>query len=194
MRTATRADTAAQRGLSRLADPRVWGPVIGAVGASVFVHANRGRLPDVASTGASALWTGALAVFVWAVFVTPRHFPPPRPLPRSAGVVYLASVVGMIAVIQAGGRALEAIDHPDVVPAVIVLAVGLHFLPFARAFRTPMFTRLGIVMTALGATGLALGLAWTSTAAAVVAVTTGLVMLVVMADDALRQRPDSQQT
>ena len=44
---------------------------------------------------------------------------------------------------------------------MIVLAVGLHFLPFARAFDTPMFTRLGVVMTVPGGTGLLLGLAWT---------------------------------
>ena len=103
--------------------------------------------------------------------------------------MYLASVVGMIAVIQAGRVVLEARDLADVTPAVIVLAVGLHLLPFARAFRTPMFTRLGVVMTVLGGTGLLLGLAWTATATAVVAVVTGLVMLAVMTDDALRGRP-----
>lgn len=76
---------------------------------------------------------------------------------------------------------------------MIVLAVGLHFLPFARAFDTPMFTRLGVVMTVLGGTGLLLGLAWTATAAAVAAVVTGLVMLVIITDDALSDRPGPQQ-
>ncbi len=191
--TAVRSDTEVGRGLSRMADPRCWGPVIGAVGATVFVHANRGQLTDTASTGALALWTGALAAFVWAVFLFPRRFPPPGPLPRSAGWVYLASVIGMIALIQAGRFVLQAGDRDELAPAVIVLAVGLHFLPFARAFRAPVFARLGVVMAALGGTGLVLGLAWTATAAPAAAVVTGLVMLVVMADDALRARPGQQQ-
>lgn len=155
---------------------------------------NRGELPPTASAAAVVLWAAALAVFAWAVFLAPRSFPTPRPLPRSAGWVYLASVVAMVATIQLGRLWSEAADQGDVTPAVIVLAVGLHFLPFARAFRTPMFTRLGLVMTALGITGLVLGLVWTTTAAAVVAVVTGLVMLLVMTDDALRgQRTDGGQ-
>jgi hypothetical protein len=176
------------RGLSRMADARVWGPIIGAVGASVFVQSNRGQLPQTASAAAVVVWMALLAGFVWAVFLTPRRFPRPRPLPRSAGLVYLASVIGMIAMIQVGRSMLQSSDNADVVPAVIVLAVGLHFLPFARAFRTPMFARLGLVMTAFGATGLVLGLAWTPTAVAVLAVITGLVMLGVMTDNALRDR------
>lgn len=176
------------RGLQRPADPRCWGALVGALGASVFVHANRGRLPDVASTGAVVLWSGAVVAFVWAVFVVPRLFPRLRPLPRSAGWVYLASVAGMIALIQVGQVALRAIGNADVAPGVIVLAVGLHFLPFARAFVTPMFTRLGLIMTVLGVVGLVVGLAWTPTATAGVAVLTGLVMLVVITHDALRDR------
>ena len=177
-----------EQGLQRMADPRCWGPIIGAVGASVFVHANRHQLPHAASIAAVVLWTAALAASLWAVYLMPRRFPPPRPLPRRAGWVYLSSVVVMIAVIQAGRAILHTAERPDVAPAIIVIAVGLHFLPFARAFRTPMFARLGIVMTALGGMGLLLGLAWTATAAAAAAVTSGLVMLVVITEDALRDR------
>lgn len=176
-------------GLRRMADPRCWGPMIGAVGASVFVHANRGALPPAASNGAVVLWMAALAAFVWAVYLAPRRFPAPRPLARHAGWVYLSSVVAMLALIKAGRLMLQAAEKPDVVPAVIVLAVGVHFLPFARAFRTPMFVRLGSVMTGLGGIGLGLGLAWSATAATAAAVATGLVMLVVMTEDALRDRP-----
>ena len=176
-----------------MADPRCWGAVIGAVGASVFVHANRGQLADTASTGAVVLWLGALAGFVWAVFVTPRRFRPLRPLARSAGAVYLASVVGMIAVIQAGNGELQARGEADVAPALVVLAVGLHFLPFARAFDAPVFLRLGSVMVVTGVVGLVLGLTWTATAAAAVAVLTGLVMLLVMTEDARRDRPGARE-
>ncbi len=189
---AGRWEVEVDRGIRRMADPRCWGAAVGAVGASVFVHANRGQLPAAASVGAVALWLAALAAFLWAVYLRPRRFPPPRPLSRRAGWVYLASVAAMIAGIRAGRWGLVALDEADAVPAVIVLAVGLHFLPFARAFRTPMFTRLGIVMATLGGIGIVLGIVWTATVAAVVAVATGLVMLLVIAEDALRDEPDQR--
>ncbi|MBW9205753.1 hypothetical protein KV102_15315 [Mumia sp. zg.B53] len=174
------------RGLRRTGDPRVWGTTIGAAGASVFVHANRGELPSTASIVAVVLWVGALAAYVWAVFVRPRWFPEPEPVRGSAPWIYLASVVGMLALVQVGQMALDAGDKVDVLPAVIVLAVGLHFLPFARAFHTPMFIRLGLAMAALGVVGLVLGLAWTETAAPAIAVLAGLVMLLVITEAALR--------
>lgn len=177
------------RGLQHLVHPRVWGAVIGAIGGSVFVQANRGELPAAVSTGALVIWAGALAVFVWAVLITPRLFAPLEPLPRSAAWVYFLSVAGMLVGIQLGRFALDAVGRVDVFPGVIVLAVGLHFLPFARAFATPMFTRLGLVMAVLGVAGLVLGLAWTGTAAAAAAVVTGVVMLLVISQDAWSGRP-----
>jgi hypothetical protein len=177
------------RGLQHLGHPRVWGAVIGAVGGSVFVHANRGELPAAVSMGALVVWAAALAVFVWAVLITPRLFAPLEPLPRSAAWVYFLSVAGMLAGIQLGRFALDAVERVDVFPCVIVLAVGLHFLPFARAFATPMFTRLGLLMAVLGVVGLVLGLAWTGTAAAAAAVVTGVVMLLVISQDAWSGRP-----
>jgi hypothetical protein len=178
------------RGLQHLGHPRVWGAVIGAVGGSVFVHANRIELPAAVSAGALVVWAGALAVFVWAVLITPRLFVAPGPLPRSAGWVYFGSVAGMLVGIQLGRIALESVGRVDVFPGVIVLAVGLHFLPFARAFDTPMFTRLGLLMAVLGVAGLVLGLAWTGTAAPAAAVITGVVMLLVISQDAWSGRPD----
>lgn len=186
---ATSPSEAVDRGLRRPYDPRVWGAVVGAVGGSVFVHANRGDLPYAVSVVAAVLWAGALAVFVWAVLVAERRFPALKPLARSAGWVYLLSVAGMLALIQVGRLLLDSVGEVEAAPALIVLAVGLHFLPFARAFDTPMFTRLGLVMTVLGVVGLVLGIAWTATAAAGVAVLTGLVMLLVIAEAALRERP-----
>ncbi|MBC7279336.1 hypothetical protein [Nocardioides sp.] len=177
------------RGLQHLVHPRVWGAVIGAIGGSVFVHANRGELPAAVSTGALVVWAGALAVFVWAVLITSRLFAPLEPLPRSAAWVYFLSVAGMLVGIQLGRFALDAVGRVDVFPGVIVLAVGLHFLPFARAFATPMFTRLGLVMAVLGVAGLVLGLAWTGTATAAAAVVTGVVMLLVISQDAWSDRP-----
>ncbi|KAA1418182.1 hypothetical protein FE697_020310 [Mumia zhuanghuii] len=179
------------RGLRRPGDPRVWGTIVGAIGASVFVHANRVELAHTASLVAVVLWAAALATYVWAVFLVERRFPDPQQVSRSAGWVYLASVAGMLVVVQVGRAALDAGDAVDVLPGVIVLAVGLHFLPFARAFQTPLFTRLGLTMSVLGAVAVALGLLWTPTATAAIAVLTGLVMLLAIAEDALRDRRSS---
>ena len=68
----------------------------------------------------------------------------------------------------------------------MVLAVGLHFLPFAKAFHAPVFGALGgglaVVELAGAALGLFLGAPW-GAAAAVLA---GALMLVVMTLDAVQ--------
>ena len=85
---------------------------------------------------------------------------------------------------------VDAADRPGLRPAVIVVAVGLHFLPFAAAFHTPMFTRLGTLMALIGAIGVGLGWLLDPRWAAAAAVLTGVVMLVVIAADASgRVRP-----
>lgn len=169
-------------------DPRVWGSIVGAVGGSVFVHANRGGLSGSWPLIALLAWAVAVTVYVVAVFVMRRHFPRPEPVQRSAGLVYLASCLGMFALIAIGGRALAAAEAEQALPAVIVIAVGLHFLPFARSFNAALFWRLGLTMTVLGLIGLILGLAWTPVAAMAIAVLTGLVMLIAIAHDAYLTR------
>ncbi|MDN6178465.1 MAG: hypothetical protein L0J08_07975, partial [Micrococcaceae bacterium] len=67
----------------------------------------------------------------------------------------------------------------------VALAVGAHFLPYARAFAAPIFLWLGSVMVALGIAGLALGLTSTVVAAPAAAVAAGFVLLIGSAVDAL---------
>lgn len=167
------------RGVERAYDPRVWGSAVGAAGGCVFVLANRGSLAAPVAVLALVACVAALAFYVWRVWWRRRPFPEPEPVGRWAGLVYLASVAGMLVVVRLGRLALGE-DHADVLPGVIVLAVGLHFLPFARAFRTPLFARLGLVMAGLGVVALVLGLLWTPVATAAVAVLTGLTMLVLI--------------
>lgn len=176
------------RGLHRLWDPRVWGTIVGAAGATVFVLANRGGLGDPWPSVALLAWTVAFVIYAWLVFVRERTFGASRPVSPRAGLVYLGSVVGMLVLIRIGTALLDGAGRGGLRPAVIVVAVGLHFLPFAAAFHTPMFTVLGSIMAAVGAVGLTLGLAWDERAAAAAAVVTGVVMLVVIAVDAGRPR------
>ena len=61
------------RGVQRLWDPRVWGTIIGAVGATVFVLSNREALPAPVPTVATLAWTAALLLYVTFVFAAPRE-------------------------------------------------------------------------------------------------------------------------
>lgn len=181
--------TAPSRGVQQLLHPVVLGSIIGSAGASAFVHVNRGLLPGYGPTVALVAWAVALAVVVWVVLLRPRTLPrTPAPAPR-AGLVYVAAVVGMLVLMSLGRLALAALGHEDLQPAVVVLAVGLHFVPFARAFRAPVFGTLGLVVAALGVLGLVAGLVAGAVLAAAAAVLTGLVMLAVIALDQLRAAP-----
>lgn len=174
------------RGLHRLWDPRVWGTTVGATGATVFVMENRGELANPWPTVAALTWAGAFIAYAWFVFARPRVFGEIGPVGPRAGITYLGSVVGMLVLIRVGTALLDDAGRDGLRPALIVIAVGLHFLPFAAAFHTPMFTVLGSLMAVLGAAGLGLGWVWDDRAAATAAVMTAVVMLVVIAADAGR--------
>jgi hypothetical protein len=173
-------------GVYRLWDPRVWGTLVGATGATVFVLANRGALPVPWPTVATLTWAGVFLVYVWFVFGRARVFGEVDPVGPRAGVIYLVSVVGMLVLIRLGSGLLDDAGRAGLRPALIVVAVGLHFLPFAKAFHSPLFVVLGSLMAVLGAVGLGLGLVWDERAASASAVVTGILMFVVIAGDAGR--------
>ena len=179
------------RGVHRLWDPRVWGTIIGATGATVFVLTNRGALAAPWPTVATVAWAVALLPYLWFVFGAPRAFDQVVSVGARTGITYVGSVVGMLVLIRLGTVLLHDANIVGLRPALIVVAVGLHFLPFAKAFKTPMFLLLGTLMAALGPAGLVLGWAWHEWTAAASAVVTGLVMLLVIAGDA--RRPDGRR-
>lgn len=173
-------------GIATPLHPQVLGGLVGAIGASTFVLVNRGLLPGSWPTVASVVWLLALAAFAWASLLRPRVLPDLAPPAPRAGAVYGVAVVGMVALVAGGGAVLRATGQADLRPALVALAVGLHLLPFAVAFRAPVFRVLGGVVTAVGAVGLVLGLVVGATAARAAAVVAGLVMLAVMTADARR--------
>lgn len=181
--------SASERGVQRLWLPGVWGTIVGAIGATVFVMVNRGALPTPWPTIAVLAWLAAFLTYVFFVFLRPRAFAEFDAVAPRAGLVYVASVVGMIVLIRVGSALLPDDRVDELRPALIVIAVGLHFVPFAAAFHTPMFTVLGSVMFVIGTVGLVLGWWWIDNAAAASAVVTGMVMLVVIAADAARTAP-----
>jgi len=68
----------------------------------------------------------------------------------------------------------------------VAAAVGLHFVPFARAFRAPVFGVIGWTMAAVGAAGLVAGFVGVGSAGAGAAVVAGLAMIGLVALDAAR--------
>lgn len=164
------------------------GSVIGLIGASVFVLANRGNLPGAWQTIALVGYVAALAFYLWAVWLRPTSALPPgqEPAPR-AGLVYLGSVAGMLLLFFLGRLALVQADREELMPALIALGVGLHFVPFASAFREPVFAVLGWLLSIIGAVGLVAGWLGQQDAAPLAAVNAGILMLVVMGAGALRR-------
>ncbi len=181
----TAAPDRPHRGIRHLLHPQVVGAVIGGSGASVFVHANRGALPGARPAVAVAAWVAALLVCVWAALLRPRRLADARPA-RWAGLVYIASVAGMLVTFAVGRRVLDAVDRSELMPAVIVIGVGLHFVPFARSFAAPVFGTLGWTLAAIGVAGLLLGLVAGAVPVAAAAVLAGLAMLLLVARDATR--------
>ncbi len=112
---------------------------------------------------------------MWPVALGPMARPS-----RFALTVYVACVAGELALISLGSRALTAAGDGDLRPALISAVVGLHFIPFAWAFRERMFCWFGGLLCGLGATGLLAGAMGVAHAADALAVLSGLVMLTVI--------------
>ncbi|WP_426247475.1 hypothetical protein [Nocardioides sp. LHG3406-4] len=158
------------------ADPRRIGALVGLVGAVVFVFANAPDLTGTVATIARVvviLLVGAALVLLFGFSRWLGRFVVPAP---AALVVYGACVVGELLLIRSGSVALDDSGHGGARPALIAAVVGLHFLPFAWAFRERMFYWLGSALMALGLAGLGAELAEIETTASVAAVLAGLVM------------------
>jgi len=138
----------------RFADPRRIGALAGLVGAVTFVFSYAGGLLPAAAVTVQVLVIVLVGATLGILFVRPRglgRFVPPSWI---AVCVYLLCVVGELALISVGTAGLLQIGREELRPALIVLVVGLHFLPFAWAFHERMFTWLGAMLVVLGALGL----------------------------------------
>lgn len=168
-----------------LVDPRRWGSLIGLVGGMVFVASYSPPLGAVISVLAWVIGSGGVLMALFAHYVRPSALGPlsrPRPV---ALVVYVACVVGELALIAVGSRALDAVGQGELRPSLIAAVVGVHFLPFAWAFGEAMFFTLGGVVAGLGVLGLVLGVLSVPHAAEALAVLAGLAMIAVIVRYAL---------
>jgi hypothetical protein len=177
-----------------LVDPRRWGSLVGLVGGMAFIGINSSVLGPVASAIAWVAGLAAVVATLFAHYIRPVSLGPlarPRPL---ALATYCGCVVGEIALIAVGSRALAAVGHSELRPALIAAVVGLHFMPFAWAFRERMFLHLGGAVAVIGAAGLLAGALRVPRAADAAAVGAGLVMLTLITLHALgRFAPASLQ-
>lgn len=162
------------------ADPRRWGSLIGLAGGLVFVVSYSAALSHAVRI------SGWVAGSVLAAAALTAHYLRPVPLgpltrPKPAALaIYGVCVIGELAAINLGSRALTAAGHDDVRPALIAAVVGLHFIPFAWTFGERMFSWLGGLVATLGAAGLAAGFMGIPRAADAAAVTAGLVMMIII--------------
>jgi hypothetical protein len=116
---------------------RVIGCIVGAVGGLGFVLGNAGAVPGSLVWRIAAL-LGCVAI-AWFVVLRGRavHHRPPS---RTAMQTYGISVTAMVVAIPVGAAILSnALDRPNAVRVWVVLVVGVHFMPFARAFQLPAF-------------------------------------------------------
>lgn len=164
-----------------LLDPRRGGSLVGLLGGLVFVGSYSPALGAVASGLAWAAAVLGVLVALVAHYVRPVPLGPltrPRPL---ALAVYGGCVVGELALIAAGSRALDAAGRGELRPALIAAVVGVHFVPFAWAFGERMFLLLGAAVAVVGGVGLLVGAAGVRHAADAAAVLAGLVLIAVVA-------------
>lgn len=132
-------------------DPRRIGSSVAIVGGIVFAFANGGGVVEPPWLLALRILAVSLAaVCVWGLFIAPASLGTPAQPHRLAWLIYLLSVVAMLAAI-AGGRALlvgAGLEHAN--SSWIAVCVGLHFIPFAWAFRERMLAGLGLAVAAVG--------------------------------------------
>ncbi|MFW6599198.1 hypothetical protein ACQBAU_01850 [Propionibacteriaceae bacterium Y2011] len=97
------------------------------------------------------------ATLVWFVL---RHLPDDGELDQfRAGVkrynlVNLAQIGGIVVAIVVG----VLTGRPELIPGLIALVNGAHFVGLARTMRQPTYARLGLVVVGIGLVGLVIGI------------------------------------
>lgn len=171
------------------ADPRRIGSSIAVVGGLVFAWSyGDGAVAEPWLLVLRILATVLAALCVWRLFLAPAALGAPAAPHRFAWLIYLGSVAAMLAAIAGGRALLVAIDAPHAAASWIAVCVGLHFIPFALAFRERMLARLGIVVAGAGSLGVILALTLGAPWGELFAVVAGIAQLAVLTAWALQRR------
>jgi uncharacterized membrane protein len=83
---------------------------------------------------------------------------------RIYGIVNILQVIAIFATVSIAGRS----GHGDLIPSIIAIIVGAHFLPFAKPFGRPEYLVTAALLIAAGAIGLFAGPVFTGLACAAV--------------------------
>lgn len=156
---------------------RILGSLIGAVGGLVFVLVNSAELPAATLLRVVGIVAG-IALLVATVLAIRRGSAATDTPPEASAIrIYWICVAGEVAAIPAGAAVLRSLDHPELTRVWVVMVLGVHFVPFARAFGAPLFAWLGGALMALALVGGALSLAGANQAEPWTAVLAGFTLL-----------------
>jgi hypothetical protein len=164
------------------------GSLIGAVGGLVFVLVNVAGLPAGWVWPLRLLGLAAFAVVVVAALRAWPRQPDGAPAPDALRP-YLVSVAAMAVAVPLGSIALRRlVDRPELTLPWVVLVVGAHFLPMARAFRAPVFRALGLGLVLVALVGGVLTLLDGAGWASATGVAAGFALLAAAASGVVRRR------
>lgn len=163
------------------ADPRRVGATIPVIGGVVFVATNLEVIFGPWRWVLLSLVLALAAVTLWGLHVRRAPLGRPERLGTGSWFAYLASVAFMLVGINLGSQWAASTGHDALRPAIIATFVGLHFLPFAWAFKVPMIALLGVVVAVIGGLGVLLGLTVDPSAAAWMTILAGFAQIAVIA-------------
>ena len=130
------------------------GSLIGALGGLVFVILNASALSSEISIVLRIVAVVVFAVTIWYAVIRRRNEQTEQRPPASALRVYWICVAAEVAAIPLGAQVLMRVfKQPDLTPVWVVFVVGVHFLPFARAFQVPLFAALGAALVVVAVIG-----------------------------------------
>lgn len=169
------------------------GSLIGAVGGVIFVLLNAGALGSPLSVVLRIAGAVIFAATVWYAVIRGRNEPSgPRPPPEALRVYRLCVVAELVAIPVGAQVLVRVFGRPDLTLVWVVLVVGVHFLPFARAFRVPLFAVLSTVLIVVALVGGVVTVTLTPLGGPGAGVLAGFILLAFAALGAYRRRSGSQ--
>jgi hypothetical protein len=130
------------------------GALIGAIAGLVFILINAGALPRGWSLGLRGAGTTLFVAVLWVSVLRRDGEHPDQPSPTApAWRVYWSMVAFEVVLLTVGVHVLTRLGRPELTVPWVALIVGVHFLPFARAFGAAVFRVLGLVLIVLAALG-----------------------------------------
>lgn len=155
------------------------GSLIGAIGGITFVEVNASSLPGPVRWPVRIVGILGFVAVVWYAVIRPRGRQQPS-APRSPRSIriYWMCVAAEVAAIPLGSLVITRVfDQPLLTLAWVVLVLGVHFLPFAKAFAAPLFAWLGVALIGVAVVGGVLTVAVDAQARGWMAVVAGFVLL-----------------